>query len=532
MFWSILLSIFAGAIALAYYFSTCNFDYWKKKNVPYVKPVPLLGNYGSLFLQRKHFNHTAHDIYKEFPNEPVVGAFMGTVPTLVVKDPEYIKKVTTKDFYYYNSRGMSDYADHEAINKNIFSSHGDYWKTLRTNLSPVFSTSKMKNMFHLIADCSYAFEKLIDEEASATNSVMPAHQLISRFTMACITSAAFGVDSETMGKGYKTNPFTRAGEMVFNKSRKNTFKNYFRMTWPGIFYLLRLKAFPEPLIHMFHDFMTSVFEARNHKPTSRNDFVDFILGFKEKEFITGETLSSPTSPIKRTSVEVSDDFLVSNCLIFFLAGFETSATTSSYTLYELAKHPEAQNKLLKEIDDYLERTGNKIHYESTAELPYLQACVDEALRLYPVLGVSTREVVEEVTLGSVRLDKGVLIHIPTYSLQRDPKYFPEPEKYRPERFLGEEKQKIVPHTYMPFGDGPRLCIGMRFARMQMTAGLVTLLKKYRVELAPGTPTVPDWDPLTALLPSPKKPLNLKFIVREGWENRVFVKPENRTSCKA
>ncbi|XP_063830410.1 cytochrome P450 6B2-like [Ostrinia nubilalis] len=527
MFVNIVFGFLAVLVALFYYYSTRNFNYWKNRNVPYLKPTLLFGNYGDLFLFRKNMSEVGQNICKQFPKEPYIGAFFGTEPTLIVQDPEFIKLITTKDFYYFNSRELSDFVHKETFTKNIFNNYGDDWKVVRQNLTPIFSSAKMKMMFPLIETCSHTFEQLLDVETSMSD-VIEIRALMARYTMAGITSCAFGVDSHTMKGDYKTNPFTQAGKTILDVGSKRVFyRNLVRAIWPTIFYGCGRTFMPPVMEVFFRRFMVSVFEARKYKPTNRNDFVDFILNFKQKNCIVGDSIANlkTGADIKKVSVPVTDDFLVANCLIFFLAGYETSASTLTYTMYELAKSPENLKRVQKEIDEYLVKNGNKLEYNCVTELPFTHACFDEALRLYPVLGLITREVVEDYTLPTgVHLDKGVRVHLPVYHLHHNPEFFPEPEVYRPERFLGEEKNKILPHTYIPFGDGPRTCIGMRFAKMQMFAGLVTVLKKYNLELTPETARKLEFVP-TSFITQPTKPLKIKFSIREGWESRTFVKTQ-------
>ncbi|KAJ0172915.1 hypothetical protein K1T71_011091 [Dendrolimus kikuchii] len=129
---------------------------------------------------------------------------------------------------------------------------------------------------------------------------------------------------------------------------------------------------------------------------------------------------------------------------------------------------------------------------------------------------------EDYTLqNGLKLDKGVRIHLPLYHLHHNPKYFKAPEQFKPERFLGDAVNDILPHTFLPFGERPRYCIGERFAKMQTMTGLLTLLKKYRVELAADMPRDITFDPST-ILTSPKGGINLKMVPREGWEGRLFT----------
>ncbi|GBP17682.1 hypothetical protein EVAR_8671_1 [Eumeta japonica] len=216
----------------------------------------------------------------------------------------------------------------------------------------------------------------------------------------------------------------------------------------------------------------------------------------------------------KVKIDVDDSLLIAQCFIFFAAGFETSATTASFLLYELAKDQKSQERARQEIRDWLHKRDGRLVYECVTELPFLEQCMDETLRLYPVLGVITREVSDSYRFADgLSVERGLRVHLPVFHLHRNPKYFPEPDAFRPERFAPENKHNIHPYTYMPFGEGPRLCIGMRFAKMQVMAGLVTILKKYRVELAENMPRTIEFEP-KSIVTSSKHGIKLNFTALE------------------
>ncbi|RVE45547.1 hypothetical protein evm_009812 [Chilo suppressalis] len=495
MFLVVILSIVTTALFFVWYLSRRKFDYWKKQKVPHLKPSTIVGNYGDYIFLKKFLGTVTHEILQKFPKEPYVGAYYGTEPVLILQDPEMVKLVTTKEFYYFNGREISNYAHKEIITQNLFFDSGDKWKVERQNLTPLFSSSKMKNMFHLIEKCAIELEQLLDNDPNLLNKC-DIRDLMARYTMACICSCAFGVDVNTFSKEHESNPFVKMGKVIFEASTVRGCINIGRAIWPKIFYMLGFRNFPPTLNDFFEKFLAEVFAGRHYKATGRNDFVDLLLLLKEKEFLVGDCIANTkTNENKKLQLPVTDDFMIAQCIVFFAAGFETSATTLSYTLFELAKRPDILKKVQAEIDEFLIRHHDKLEYECVTELPYTEACVDETLRLYPVLAVITREVMDEYTFPTgLTVHKGVRIHIPIYHMHRNPDYFPEPEKFRPERFLPPEKSKIVSHSYIPFGDGGRICIGMRFAKMQVLAGLVALLKKHNVELAEGMPSVLEFNP--------------------------------------
>lgn len=461
-----ILVVLCSLLYAVYTLSKSKFNYWKKKNVPYKKPTPIFGNYSKFMLFKRSLAEVAEDIAKQFPNEPYVGTFYGTEPALLIRDPNFIKTVMTKDFYYFSSRENNKYCDKELITRTIFASGGDRWKVVRQNLTNIFTSAKMKAMFPLIENCAKQFETLLSKDY-ARSQEMDAKFTMARFTMGCIGSCIFGVETGTLtdSKDRDENLFMKILDLT--KSIRNNlliFMFYFRAIWPRIFYAFKLRAFNPRLLKYLTEMITGIFKSRDYKPSTRNDFIDMLLELAKEKYITGDSLSNmKTGENKKVQLEVNDELLVAQCLIMFVAGFETSATTSSFVLYELSKNQEAQKKAQAEVDNYLKKHNGKVGYECTSELPYLEACIDEALRLYPVLGVLTREVVENYTFpNGLQLEAGARVHIPVRYLQRNPEFFPEPEKYKPERFLSGNKENIVPYTYMPFGEGPRTCIGECF----------------------------------------------------------------------
>ena len=160
---------------------------------------------------------------------------------------------------------------------------------------------------------------------------------------------------------------------------------------------------------------------------------------------------------------------------FFIAAYDTTSSTICHLLIALALNPEIQNKLFKEIDSYSESKNQTID-----DLPYLDACFKESLRLWPGLTRLERVAVEDTYLDNIFIPKNTKVYIPVYSVHRDSDNFENPEQYIPERFLSENKYKVKPGTYIPFADGPRNCIGKGFAIKQIKVIVSGLLKKYRL----------------------------------------------------
>ncbi|XP_061722392.1 LOW QUALITY PROTEIN: cytochrome P450 6B2-like [Cydia pomonella] len=516
------LVVLVSALGLLYLYLKKKNEYWKSRGLITPKPLPLLGNYGDFILLKKNLPDTVNKICKQFPKEPIVGAYYGTEPVIIVKDPELLKLVITKDFYYFSSRDLSAHTGRELMTKNVFQEHGDTWRVIRQNLTPVFTSAKMKKMFYLIQERTQDFEKFLAREIT-TKQTHEVRSFMGKYTMDCIGSCIFGLETKVMQEK-SDNPFVVISEKIFDFRTHKVFKNIMRTIWPNIFYGLGMSAFNQDIGDFFNKLIGGVFSDRNYTPSSRHDFIDFILGFKKNKYITGDdikSLKNGSDAREKVKLEVDDELLVARTItmIFFAAGFETSAATMSFALFEMSKNPGVLKRVLDEVDEYLVKTEGKVTYECVSDLPYLEACLDEALRIYPVLGVLTREVVEDYHMPSgLLLEKATRVHIPVQYLHMHPDYFPDPEEFQPERFLGVNKDDIKPYTYYPFGDGPRICIGMRFAKMQMMAGLVTLLRHYTVELPPHVPRKVEFDPLAFTLQSKHK-IELNFLARSKFSSQ-------------
>ncbi|KAI8442458.1 hypothetical protein MSG28_005960 [Choristoneura fumiferana] len=441
-------------------------------------------------------------ICHQFPKEPIIGTVYGTEPAVIVKDPEILKIVFTKDFYYFNSREQAAHTHKELTFRNVFSEAGDRWRVLRQNLTPLFSSSKMKAMFHLIELNTKMYAKLLEEETKVS-LVQDIKELNLRYTMDCIGSCIFGLETNVLSDNSETNPFRQIGKSIFDFNFNRRIRLIMRSIWPSIYFAFKMQNYQKNMGIFFENLLEGVFNSRNNQPGARNDFIDYLLTFKSKDYIEGDAMASMKSKElngSKIQIKVTHDMLAAQSLVFFAAGFETSSTTMTFSLFELAKHQDVQQRVYEELTKYLKKTEGKVTYEVTSELPYMEACVDEALRLYPVLGTLTREVVEDYTLpNGVKLEKGVRVFIPTHYMHKNPDYWPEPLKYDPERFFGDNKH--TPYTYFPFGEGMRVCLG-----------LVSILRKYRVELAPGMPRDIEVDPQSIVI-VPKNPVLLKFIER-------------------
>ncbi|MBA4186505.1 MAG: cytochrome P450 [Planctomycetaceae bacterium] len=204
---------------------------------------------------------------------------------------------------------------------------------------------------------------------------------------------------------------------------------------------------------------------------------------------------------RMTEVQLRDE-----AMTLYLAGHETSALTLTWSWYLLANNLEAEQKLADEWSRVL--GGRSPSPEDLSNLPYTDAVIAESMRLYPPAYLIGREATTELELGGYRIRRGDTIFMSQWSSHRDPRYFgPDPEAFRPERWLDGLAKRLPKYAYFPFGGGPRVCIGTAFALMEATILLATIGQRYRFTVDPGA--IIGTNPQITLLPSHGMPATLK-----------------------
>lgn len=182
-------------------------------------------------------------------------------------------------------------------------------------------------------------------------------------------------------------------------------------------------------------------------------------------------------------------------------------------LYELAKNQEIQNRVQEEIDNVLK---SEINFEFMSELKLLENCIDETLRKYPPAPFLIRECGKDYQIpdSDLVIEKGTSVIISTFGIHRDPELFSDPDTFNPDRFNEENIQKIQPFSYLPFGSGPRVCIGQRFGKLTTRLGLCLLLQKFNFSFSSETVRELRFSPKQFVL-TMMDDLNLKVTPRES-----------------
>lgn len=249
-------------------------------------------------------------------------------------------------------------------------------------------------------------------------------------------------------------------------------------------HLLQIPRVDQFLIDVVRD----TIKYRRENKIVRPDFINTLMELRDH-------------PEKLENIELTDSLLTSQAFVFFAAGFETSSTTISHALYELALNQHIQDRLRKEIREVYDKHQGVLTYDAVKEMKYLDKFFKEVLRMYPLIPFIMREVSENYTFKGTKIsiEKGTKVWVPTYGIQRDADVYPEPEKFDPERFNDDAVAARHPMAYLPFGDGPRNCIGSRFAQYQSRVGIIAVIRNHKVDVCEKTTIPYESEPLSFML---------------------------------
>lgn len=485
---SYLLTIILVVLTSVYLYLKWMYGYFARHGVAYETPHLFWGNIQGI---NKKFSlgSKVKMMYHKFSGEhKVFGLFLLMKPVTVICDLDLIKSVLIKDFNKLSDRGSFYNERDDPLSANLFNLPVDRWRGLRAKLSPSFSSGKLKSMTGIVSGLC---DKLVDKLNENPKQVNIGN-IFSRYTTDVIGNTAFGLDCNSLDD--PQSEFLEKGNMVFHPKPRKTPSRILKIAFAGLSRYLGLKGTPSEV----HDFFYNVAKE--------------TVSYREKEEIHREDFLNSLLQMKRDNV-LSFNEVAAQMFLFQLAGYETSSTTLTYVVYELTKNAEIQERAREEVNSVLERHGNKITYDSVFDMPYLDCVVKEALRKYPPGTITFRRVVVdcyELPGTEMRLKRNDVLIIPIRGIQMDPNIYPEPETFKPERFLPEETKKRHPMSFLAFGEGPRICIGIRFAEMEIKMALVKLLLRFRMEPGEGFPEQLEFKTGGIIL-TPKNDIHINFV---------------------
>ncbi|XP_039312609.1 probable cytochrome P450 6a14 [Solenopsis invicta] len=481
----VLAELIAGFIVILssvyIYYKYVIFNFWRKRGVFYIEPAVPVGNVTPLVTGKAQVGVFFHDAYLKYKEHRAFGMYTFFKPNLVIADLDLIRTVMIKEFQSFHDRGIYCNEKIDPLTGHLFLMPGKRWRNMRVKLTPTFTSGKIKQMFVIVKECGDELAKHLEHNAQMRDTI-EIKDVTNSYSTDVIMSTAFGIKSNCIKD--PNNEYRTQGNKIIDI---NSIKLAMAIFAPQIMDFFSIPFFPQSVTDFYMKMFRETVEYRQTNHIVRPDFMNLLIQLMERGYVDPEddknTSNVSSSVNKLTMIEAT-----AQGFVFFAAGFETSSSAATFVLYELAQHQDIQDKIQNEIDEILSKHGD-LTYDAINDMTYLHKVINEALRLHRPLPILNRICTEEIDLPTVniRVPKGTLITIPMLGLHRDPSIYPDPNKFDPERFNADKVKERHPYAFIPFGEGPRNCIGMRFGYLQIKIGLVSLLSKYKFKLHSRTP---------------------------------------------
>jgi cytochrome P450 len=423
------------------------------KPIPFVKSHLLLGNLSD-------YNSERLDLLLRITQEcgDVGGMHFGPFPVLIFNTSDYVHAIFVEHAYDFD-KGITIHATFRPVTGNgLFVSEGDVHRKHRKLIAPSFQPRHLAGY----ADAIVGYGERIQHEWRDGQVIDVSHEMTA-LTMSIIGKALFDADM-----------FTETDELGAAMSEAQAYVSH---------RLSRVLPLPSSLptprnrrmrraVTVIRNRIGRMIDERRAHPGERTDFLSILLQAR------GEDGSA-----------MSDRQIIDECVTLFGAGHETTATALTWAWYLLCQHPHIYHKVQREVDTVLQ--GRTPRYEDLPHLPYCLQVFKETLRLYPPAYAISRQALKDVTIDGYLVRKWVTVAIAPYALHRRPDYFPDPETFDPDRFAPQREHLLPRYAFVPFGAGPRICIGMYFAMMEGHLLLATLAQRVSFGLASQGSVEPD-----------------------------------------
>ncbi|XP_050094490.1 probable cytochrome P450 6a13 [Anopheles aquasalis] len=465
------LALICAVFGLIYALVKYNYRYWTNRNVPTLEPSFPFGNFGDL--RHKSPAEVSSELYHRMdPRNRFYGLFVTLQPALMLTDPELIKTILIRDFATFPDHGIYLNERVDPLSAHLFAMEGARWKATRSKLSPTFTAGRMRAIFPILQQVAQNFKQFLRSQVGEQGAELDVKDYSARMMIDNIGSCAFGIECNSFRD--PDSAFRRTGQLAFEKPRHSQLVSMVLRLYPAVGHALGMKANRDEVIDFFSRLVeeTVAFRERSNG-TKRNDFMDLLMELRARE---GDTDG------------LSMDDLKAQTFGFFVAGYDTSSSNVTFCLYELALNEECQERARTCVLEALQKHGG-MTYEAIADMDYLDRCINETLRKYPPLAMLQRTSCKPYRIpdSDVVLPAKMKILIPIYAIQRDARYYPDPDRFEADRFTPEAVAERPLCTFLSFGEGPRVCIGQRLGMMQARVGLATVLANFRIRPGPNTP---------------------------------------------
>jgi cytochrome P450 len=391
----------------------------------------------------------------------VVSLRLGTRRVCLVTHPDFIEQVLVtrnQDFRKHFALRLNPLV----LGKGLLTSEGDFWLRQRRLIQPAFSRARLAGYAPAMIE---ATQRMLAGWAAGQTREIYADMMA--LTLAITAQTLFDADVDS-GAG----DVGRALQLLQENFVKQ-FNSLIQVPmWLPTRQNLRIRRAVRRLDEIIYGFI----HQRRQSGVEKKDLLSLLLRARDLD-----------------GSQMTDQQLRDEAMTIFLAGHETTALVLSWTWYLLSRHPEVEELLASEVHAVL--GGRLPTFEDVPKFTVLEQVVLESMRLYSPAYLLGREALRDCEVGSYRVPGGTTVLMPQWVVHRDPRFFEDPESFRPQRWTPAFQKQLPKFAYFPFGGGPRLCIGNTFAMMELVLVLAMITQKYRFTLQPGL-VVEPWPTFT------------------------------------
>lgn len=396
----------------------------------------------------------------------------GVIKGILTTDPGLIQHVLQKEHRKWRKTPIQTERLGHFLGNGLLTSDGDYWLQQRRLIQPGFHRQRLAGLTAIMNREIDDFLEQRFEPCLSSGQALDLAPMMMELAFRVVAKSLFTAGLREDELDFLSDTVTRIQDFITRTLRQPYLMPWFRLS--GQF------GEHEALSEKFDNIILKHIQARRQPAQPHDDLLQMLLDARYEDSGKGMT----------------DQQLVEESAILFVAGHETTANALSWAWYLLGRHPEVMERLRREHSEVL--AGREPDFENLPRLEYTRQVIDEAMRLYPPAWITDRLSIEDGQYGELFLPKGSRVVAYIYGVHHRPSLWEDPEAFRPERFSREHNGKGAPFAYLPFGGGPRLCIGNNFALMEMQLVLVKMLERYELELLPGHE--PGLQPLITLRP--------------------------------
>ncbi|MBD2665663.1 cytochrome P450 [Richelia sinica FACHB-800] len=383
--------------------------------------------------------------------------------TYLLNNPEYIEEVLVKKHNNFG-RHKTFHILQRLWGTGLLTSTGEFWQRQRRLMQPAFHRERIFAYGEVMVD--YTKRLLSGWQAGEIRDI---HAEMMHLTLEIVAKALFGVDMasevEKVGTAMQVS-------IEYFESRSTNLILFFLPEWLPLPGNLRYHK----VIDEFDQLIYRIIQQRRESSVDTGDLLSMLLQVQDED-----------------GTRMSDKQVRDEIMTLLIAGHETTALALSWGWYLLSQHPEVEQKLLAELQTVL--GGRTPTVADLPQLVYTDRVINEILRLYPPAWAISREAIQPCEIAGYHLRPGDGIVVSPWVMHRDPRYFPEPEVFNPDRWEGDLAKRLPTFAYFPFGGGPRICIGQSFAKMEAALLLATIVQQFKLTLVPNQEIVP-WPAFT------------------------------------